>query len=130
MSHALIVHDFADGSYSFALYLGQWEELQEITGYGPLETYQKLGLLQFRARWPREIIRLGLIGGGMRPVDAKKMVERYVDTRPFSDSLALAIEIVGPSCYPVDKDADGEKKEIEANGQSSSNSASSTETVQ
>lgn len=129
MSHALFVHDFADGSYSFALYLGQWEELQEIVGYGPVELFQKLAALQFRARWLREIIRLGLIGGGARPVDAKQMVERYVDTVPFMESWELATNIVKKSCTRDEED-DDKKKEIAGNGQPSSNFPSSTETVQ
>lgn len=130
MSHCLVTSDFADGSYTFGLFLGQWEELQEITSCGPLELFGKLSRLEFRARWLREIVRLGLIGGGMKPADAKRLVERYVDTVPFAEAWPLAFQIVARSCYRPDEESKKKALEEEANGQAASDFPPSTETVQ
>lgn len=130
MSHATLTADFADGSYSFALFMGQWEELQEIVNCGPLELFGKLSRLEFRARWLREIIRLGLIGGGQKPAEAKRLVDRYVDTVPFAESWPLAFQIVARSCYRPNEDEGQKKITDEANGQAGSDFPPSTETVQ
>lgn len=134
MSHALITRDFADATYSFALNLGQWEELQERVNCGPDELFWKLHRREYRASWLREIIRLGLIGGGANAIEAKRLVERYVDTAPFSDSLPLALMIVARSVYRPDEGDDDKKNERNAstNGddRTRSDSRQSTATVQ
>jgi hypothetical protein len=131
MSHCILTAELGGEERQFALYLGQWEELQEITGCGPFILFQKLGTWDIRAKWLREIIRLGLIGGGMAPAQAKRMVERYVDSVPFSESLPLAIKIVGPACFPPSSEIDSKKKEeTEAEDPTASSFPRSTGTVQ
>lgn len=111
MSHALVTAEFADGTYSFALYMGQWEELQEITGLGPREICLRLLEGKYRARWPREIHRLGLIGAGMKPVDAKRLVEQYCDTQPFDDLIPLAVQVCAKATVRPASDEEVKKKE-------------------
>jgi hypothetical protein len=130
MSHCVITAELGGEEHQFALYLGQWEELQEITGCGPFILFQKLAAWDIRAKWLREIIRLGLIGGGMAPAQAKRLVERHVDSVPFAESLPLAIKIVGPACFPPSSEIDSKKKEVAGGDQTGSNSGLSTETVQ
>jgi hypothetical protein len=129
MSHCVLTAELGGEDRQFALYLGQWEELQEITNCGPIILYQKLATWDFRAKWLREIIRLGLIGGGMKPAEAKRLVERYVDTVPFAESLPLTLKIVGPACFAPNSEIDQKKKEA-AEDQTGSNSGSSMGTVQ
>jgi hypothetical protein len=42
----------------------------------------------------RETIRLGLIGGGMSPMDAFVMVARYVDDRPLTENTGAAAAVL------------------------------------
>jgi Phage tail tube protein, GTA-gp10 len=131
VSHCVLTAELGGEEHQFALYLGQWEELQEKLGLGPFEIFTKLSRLEFRASWLREITRLGLIGGGMKPPEAKRLVERYVDTVPFAEAWPLAFQIVARSCYRPTEEGNGKKKE-EAGGEDQivSSSALSTGTVQ
>jgi hypothetical protein len=131
MSHCLLNAELGGKEHQFALYLGQWEELQDIVGCGPLELFGKLSRLEFRANWLREIIRCGLIGGGMKPGDAKRMIELHVDSLPFAEAWPLAFQVVARSCYRPNEEGNGKKKEAtEEYDQSASGSALFTETVQ
>lgn len=124
-ANADITFGWADGKdYTFALPIGQLEELQEQTGAGPEELLHRLtilpkeqggamesirlGLLRPGPRDLREILRLGLIGGGMKPDRAAILVARYVDKRPRLESylparLVLTAAIVGVPGDPVGK---------------------------
>jgi len=97
MSHGLITKEFADGVYSFRLAYGQWLELQEALNCGPLELYVNLLQRKWRVQHLREIVRIGLIGGGTTPPDALRLVKRYVEERPIIESVQLALEIVAAS---------------------------------
>lgn len=48
----------------------------------------------YPAEYLREIIRLGLIGGGMNPEHAKRHCDAYAANRPLAETLALAWEIL------------------------------------
>jgi hypothetical protein len=110
---------FADGCYRFDLKLPQIFELQEKTGKGLFAIYAEVmagrGYIgddpvgnPFEAmadyRCVREIIRLGLIGGGSGMVDgeevevgpntARTLVERYIDPRPLTEGWDLASAII------------------------------------
>jgi Phage tail tube protein, GTA-gp10 len=131
--HGDITRDFADGTYVFRLALGQWRELQEKLNAGPQELYERLILRRWKVDDPREIIRLGLIGGGqVKPVDALKLVDRYCfPERPMLETLPLAIEIVAESIKIPDDDDEAQKKSAApAQENESSISAPFTETVQ
>jgi hypothetical protein len=133
MSHCVLIAELGGEEHQFALYLGQWEELQERLGFGPLEIFDKLSRLQFRANWLREITRLGLIGGGMSPGAAKRLVERYVDSVPFAEAWPLAFQIVARSCYRPNEEAQkkiGEILDKAAEEENESSFGQSTETVQ
>lgn len=97
MSHGLITKEFADGTYSFRLAYGQWLELQEALNCGPLELYTSMIRQKWRVQWLREIIRIGLIGGGTGAPDALRLVKRYVEDRPIIESVQLALEILAAS---------------------------------
>lgn len=105
-----VTADWGDGNYTFCLNLGQLEELKEKTGCGPEELMSRLmvlpsdqggiaasirhGLLRPGPNDIREIVRLGLIGGGMEPVKALALVLRYVDARPRAENYAPAFIIL------------------------------------
>lgn len=69
-------------------------ELENITRLGVGALYAQLVNLAYPAEALREIIRLGLIGGGMDPEQAKKLCAVYVANRPLSETFPLAFEIM------------------------------------
>ncbi len=106
----VLTADWADGTHIFVLRIGELEKLQEKTGAGPEELMGRLmvlpardggiaasirhGLLQPKATDLREIIRLGLIGGGMDPIKALALIKEYVDERPRAESYGIAFSIL------------------------------------
>lgn len=104
----------------FRLAIGQLRELQESVnrprvamGAKPIGPRTLLTIISDSDGWPdeiREVIRLGLIGGGM-PIDrVPALVRRYVDERPLFESAPVAQAIlltalVGVPDDPVGKPA-------------------------
>lgn len=130
MTHGLITKDWADGTYSFRLAYGQWLELQEAVGCGPLELYVNMLQRKWRVQQLREIIRIGLIGGGATPPAALRLVKLYVEERPMMESVQIALEIVAASMsLPQGSEAPGEAAAAET-PTAESTSPPSTETLQ
>ncbi|MCX5478450.1 gene transfer agent family protein [Kaistia geumhonensis] len=98
------------GTHSFRLAIRQWVELQEECGIGPPELLSRLGGSRWRVQDVRQPIRLGLVGGGMKPADANILVARYVDERPLIEAVPVAqaivlASLVGVPDEPVGKEA-------------------------
>ena len=92
--HALINVDYADGTYAFRLALGGIEEVEEKCNASIFEVHDALAMRTARSRWIAEVIRVGLIGGGMPPADALAKVRRYCDERPLEESRDVAHAVV------------------------------------
>jgi hypothetical protein len=87
---------WADGDYAFRLGIGELEELDDKLKIGPLPLYKKLVDGTWRAPEVRETLRVGLIGAGMKPVEAGRLVKRYVDDVPdWFENARVASAIVG-----------------------------------
>src|SRR5215211_100792 len=131
---ASLTLEWADGEYRFRLAIGQLRELMEninrpraSIGAPTVGPMSLLGLLTGRDAWPddaREIIRLGLIGGGSTPVEATRLVKLYVDARPWIESMPTAQMVLMAALVGVPDDVVGkkpaEKTETEATTASSS----------
>ena len=104
-SNASITLTWADGEYQFRLPIGQLRELQDKCNAGPLVVYHRLQSGEWRVDDIRETLRLGLIGGGMRPVEALILVKRYVDDRPLAENVlpATAVILAAVMGVPDDK---------------------------
>lgn len=98
---------WADGEHRFRLAIGQLRELQEKTGVGPQRLYERIFTGDWHVDDLRETIRLGLIGGGAKPTDAVKLVERYVDGRPLNESRVPAQVILVAALSGVPDDVVG-----------------------
>ncbi|WP_054006171.1 gene transfer agent family protein [Cypionkella psychrotolerans] len=85
---------FGDGEHDFTLTDPMLAELEKITGLGAGALYFQMLTLAYPAEYLREIIRLGLIGGGMNPEQAKRLCDAYGVNRPLAETLALAWEIM------------------------------------
>ncbi|WP_313760168.1 gene transfer agent family protein [Rhizobium sp.] len=94
MRDARIELDWADGTYSFRLAWGQLAELQEKCDAGPYVVFERLRTSTWRMEDISSVIRLGLIGGGLEPVKALKLVRAYVEDRPPVESLTFALGIL------------------------------------
>ena len=120
--------EWGEGEDAFRLAIGQLDEYDELTGCGPGHA---LGLIRagLYANWKpkmvREAIRLGLIGAGMDPHGALRLVKRYVDARPIGESLATAqavllASVVGAPEEPIPersgKGSDRSPSQLDASG--------------
>jgi hypothetical protein len=105
---ARITEDFADGTYEFCMNYGAIRMLQEARDMGPLFIWGLLEANAWRVEDIREIIRCGLIGGGMAPVKANKMVTMYVEARPIMENAALAKRILGAGLIGAPEEEAGE----------------------
>ena len=120
--------EWGDGEHEFRLSIGQLRELQDKTGTGPFQVLKRLLDGSWRVDDAREILRLGLIGGGMKPIDALVLCKRYVDDRPLMESIAPAQVILGRALIGNTDESVG-KSPKPGKAKSESSSLSSTETV-
>ena len=133
---------FADGEYPFRIAFGQWRELQESVnkprleiGEAPIGPMALLRCLLDGNAWPhdvREVIRLGLIGGGMKTDRALVLVKRYVEAVPYFQGMPTARAILqtamfGPPDDQVGKEPTPATPETPAT--TASGSAPSTDSV-
>lgn len=86
--------DFGDGRYPFRLAWAQLISLQEKTDAGPFFLQQRMLKGEWRVQDLAETIRWGLIGGGMTPIDASKLVRMFVENRPLLETLPIAMGVL------------------------------------
>lgn len=110
MRDAKITQPFGDDEYVFRLAWGQISELQEKTGCGPFFLLSRFESGEWKIEDISEIIRLGLIGGGMVPIDALKLVRRYVMERPPLENLPLAQAVLIAGLMGAPEEQPGEPK--------------------
>ena len=101
---AKIELEWAGGDYVFRLPIGQLIELQDACDAGPEWIWNALHDGSYRFEYIRETIRLGLIGGGMDPIPALKLVKRYVDDRPLAENKHTAALIMGAVVVGIEGD--------------------------
>lgn len=114
MSNAKFSTPWGDGDRDFRLAIAQLEELQEKCNAGPREIFDRLARGAWRLADIREPIRLGLIGAGVKPIEALSLVRRYVEARPLLENVTIAQAIiaaalVGPVDDPAGKAQAGER---------------------
>jgi hypothetical protein len=121
---------WGDAERTFRLGLGEWRKIQETCDAGPAEIASRLSMwAAMRARLPkatflellaagglgawriddiREPIYRGLIGGGMAPTEAGRLMIELHDSRPLTENIALALEIVLASLVGPEAESVGE----------------------
>jgi hypothetical protein len=85
---------FGDGDHVFALTDPMLIEIERLTGQGIGAIYQRAVAMAFSASDLVEIIRLGLIGGGMAPQQAMTLTDTYARNRPLAETYPLALDIL------------------------------------
>lgn len=74
--------EWGDGTYEFGLSWGEIAALQEACDAGPFVILARLASSQWRLEDVSNTIRLGLVGAGVEPPKALKLVKTYVESRP------------------------------------------------
>lgn len=132
--HSYFTREFGDDTYAFALLLGGIRELETKRKTGINDLYLRIVSGHWYADDLRDVIRIGLIdGGGVKPVDALRLIERYVDGRPILESWDLAVTILQKAIVrdeeaPTQKKSESETEKI--NGSQDTIGTKSTATVQ
>jgi len=106
---------FGDGEKTFALTFPMIKELERQTGASIGVLFHRVRSLAFNAVDLSEIIRLGLIGGGMKPQEAMTMVQTYVEARPLGESLPVAMGILSAMWFGA-PDTQDEQRQAAASG--------------
>ncbi|MCP8894299.1 gene transfer agent family protein [Shinella daejeonensis] len=105
---ASVTLDWADGTYVFRLAWAELEMLQEAVDAGPWVVLQRLVDKSCRVGDISNVIRLGLIGGGLEPVAALKLVRSYVEARPPAESLIHAFAVLSAALNGAPEEPVGE----------------------
>lgn len=85
---------FGDRDHAFCLTDPMLAELERITGLGVGALYFQFVNGAYPANLLTEVIRLGLIGGGTDPEDAKRLCDAYATNRPLAETFPLAFDIM------------------------------------
>lgn len=102
---------FGDGEHLFRLAWGELAKLQEARDCGPFVLMDRLRDGTCRIEDISEVIRWGLIGGGLSPIDASKKVKLYVEGRPPSESRLTAYAIMVAGCHGAPEEEIEKKSE-------------------
>jgi hypothetical protein len=122
-----ITAEWADGEYAFDLRIGELRELETATRrvarvspngdieyqyIGPAVLHRLLGNGEALTNDVRETLRIGLIGGGTKPVEASRLIKRYFDELPnFLENTKIAWLIVSAVLKPFEVEPLGESEE-------------------
>ncbi|MDQ0421104.1 acyl CoA:acetate/3-ketoacid CoA transferase [Peteryoungia aggregata LMG 23059] len=85
---------FGDGEKTFALTTEMVLELERKTGVGIAALYARFMRQEFHFADMIEIVRTGLIGGGISPTEAQTLVDTYAKPRPVMEVFPLAFDIL------------------------------------
>lgn len=130
MSRCSVDLQWADGTFTFALPIAQLEELQTLCDAGPMVIAQRLEHGHWTSKEVYHTLRLGLIGGGMKPDEALRKTRLYVLERPWLENVMPALAVmqavlIGKPDEPVGKSpADGEESDPPARMESSTSESS------
>lgn len=95
--HGLVTTSFGDGEYDFRLTLAGLAEVEAKFDKSIFLIAAGLQMRTAKSAEISEVIRVGLIGAGMKPVDALAKVRKWVDERPLDESrdVALCVALAG-----------------------------------
>lgn len=90
-----LVREWAGVERTFHLDFGRICDLEEACGdVGIGAIYLRLGAHQYHAKYVFHTIRLALIGGGLKPIEAKLLMQERFDNRPMVENVETALDIL------------------------------------
>jgi hypothetical protein len=112
---AQLAAEFGGEERLFRLAWGELIELQEKRDAGPAVVLARLSLGQWHLQDVTETIRLGLIGGGMEPAAAARLVRQHVEQKPWdlggeNGLVVLAVKILAAATHGVEDEPLGKSK--------------------
>lgn len=114
MANGRIELTWGDGEHVFNIAkLAQVFELEDKCGCGVNEVFNRLREGRWKFNDVREPIRLGLIGGGKNPAEALLLTKRYVDERPWAESILTAQMILMAAIVGVEGDNPAKKTDAD-----------------
>jgi len=114
MPNGQVEIEWGDGPHTFCIAKHAHAfELEDKCKSGVAEIYERIRDSKWHINDLRETIRLGLIGGGMKPLDALSLVKRYFDERPWAESINTALVILMAAMVGVPGDIVGKKEGAE-----------------
>lgn len=120
--------NWVGGEHDFALDIGGLRAVQDACNAGPQELVGRLVAGTWRVDDPLQILRHGLIGGGMLKADAARLVESMANTHGLlrlapTAQLVLASALIGVPDDPVGQQS-GEENGVSQNPEGGSSAAS------
>ena len=89
----------------FALSFGDILDIEEACGkLGFGEIYLRLGRHQYKAEFILNILRIGLIGGGMKSDEARRLVESRLIGVGFARAVEVCIDLLATAMEGVEQD--------------------------
>lgn len=129
---------WGDGPNKFRFAIGQFAELQECInrrrleiGAAPIGPMSLLNLLRANDAWPadvRDVMRIGLAGGGMKAIDVHKKMTRYFDGAPPLEHMIPAFTVLMAGLAGSPEDDVSSKKKTAAMTTSTPQSSSQSST--
>jgi hypothetical protein len=97
-------------------------KLQEACDAGPFVILQRLQDGTCRLEDISGVIRWGLVGGGLTPVAATKLVRLYVEGRPPAENRLTAYAVMAAGCHGAPEEQIEKKSEAPDRGSQSTTS--------
>ncbi len=105
---------YGDGEYVFNIAKIKCAlELEEKCGAGVAKIFERLCKGDWHINDVRETLRIGLIGGGLDPTKASKLIKRYFDERPWREGVEPAMVVLMAAMVGVPGDESGKKPKAE-----------------
>lgn len=108
---ASVVLAFGDGEYLFRLGWGEIAKLQEARDCGPFVLHDRLRDSSCRVEDIAEVIRWGLIGGGLTPTEAMQKLKLFVQDRPPAETRLIAYVVMAAACFGAPEEQVEKKSE-------------------
>lgn len=101
---------WAGGEHAFLLTIDLLRALQDRCDAGPAFILHRLTQNRWLVDDVIQPIRLGLEGGGMDKEQARKLVQKFVEDRPLTESVLTAQAVLAGALFGTEDDATGESQ--------------------
>lgn len=129
--HGEVTLAWGDGDYTFRLGYGELLQLQKVCDGGPDWIAYQIRSVNCRVEYVREVMRLGLIGGGMKQNEALPKVRSFFDDqmRDYDNNRLIAWAIIEAGLRGIDDNTLGKLPGVRKKKSTGSRDAKSTSRV-